>query len=250
MKRIRYRTYNGAHWGEVEGGKVFQLSRMMGRRTGASVMLSDVTLLPPCEPRTIICVGKNYARHIAEMGGGDLPGEPGLFLKAPNTLIGPGDPIPYPSWTNELHFEGELAVVISRTMTNVGEEEALEYVLGYGCACDVTARDKQRSDLQWVRGKSADGFLPLGPWLETDLDPGALSVQTRVNGELKQDGNTNEMIFPVPVILSYISRFMTLEPGDVVLTGTPDGVGPLQPGDVIEVSVEGVGTLQNPVEAA
>jgi 2-keto-4-pentenoate hydratase/2-oxohepta-3-ene-1,7-dioic acid hydratase in catechol pathway len=251
MQRLRYHSYDGSYWGEAEGGKVFQLSHMMGRRTGVSLMLSDATLLPPCEPRSIVCVGKNYARHISEMGGdaANPPQEPGLFLKALNTLSGPGDPIPYPSWTNELHFEGELAVVIARTVRRVDPEEALDYVLGYTCACDVTARDKQRGDLQWTRGKSADGFCPLGPWLETDLDPGHLSVQTRVNGELRQDGNTAELIFPVPVILSYISQFMTLHPGDVVLTGTPDGVGPLNVGDLVEVTVEGVGTLTNTVEA-
>lgn len=254
MQRLRYRSYDGAHWGEVEGGKIYQLSHLMGRRTGVSLMLSDATLLPPCEPRTIVCVGKNYAKHIAEMGGSDaakdLPKEPGLFLKALNALSGPGDPIPYPSWTNELHFEGELAVVIAKTMRRVTPEEALDFVLGYTCACDVTARDKQRADLQWTRGKSSDGFCPIGPWLETDLDPSRLSVRTHINGELKQDGNTEDLIFPVPVILSYISQFMTLGPGDVVLTGTPDGVGPLAVGDLVEVTVEGVGTLSNTVEAA
>ncbi len=252
MQRVRYQSYDGIHWGELEGGAVFQLSAMMGKRTGHTTTLSDVTLLAPCEPRVIVCVGKNYARHIQEMGGSalDLPKEPGLFLKGLNTLRGPGDPIPYPGWTKNLHYEGELAVVIARSMHRVSEEEALEYVLGYTCACDVTARDKQSSDLQWVRGKSADGFCPVGPWLETDLDPGNVSVQTRINGELKQDGHTHDLIFSVPHVLSYISHFMTLSPGDLVLTGTPDGVGPLQVGDSVEVTVEGIGTLENSVEAA
>ena len=223
---------------------------MTGERSGAGVALSEVTLLAPCEPRVIVCVGKNYAKHIEEMGGeGALPSEPGLFLKALNTLSGPGDAIPYPTWTENLHYEGELAVVIGERMRRVPEEDALSHVLGYTCAVDVTARDKQRSDLQWTRGKSADGFCPLGPWLETDLDTGNLSVQTRVNGELKQDGNTADLIFSVPVVLAYVSAFMTLEPGDVVLTGTPDGVGPLQLGDEVEVRVEGIGTLRNRVEA-
>ncbi len=257
MKRVKYRDSKGVHWGELEDDRIHPLMDMTSERSTGSVdftvvNLADVTLLAPCEPRSIICVGKNYAKHIKEMGGdeGQLPSEPGLFLKALNTLSNPGDPIPYPSWTQNLHYEGELAVVIGRRMKNVSEEDAASYVLGYTCAVDVTARDKQRSDLQWTRGKSADGFCPLGSWLETDLDTSSLSVQTRVNGELRQDGNTSDLIFSVPQVLVYISTFMTLEPGDVVLTGTPDGVGPLQVGDEVEISVEGVGTLKTQVEAA
>lgn len=251
MQRVRYRSFDGVHWGEIEGGHVHQLNGMLGRPSGTTVPLSDVTLLPPCEPSNIVCVGRNYALHIREMGheAAGLPKEPGLFLKGLNTLSGPGDDIPYPSWTQDLQFEGELAVVIARVMRDVAPEEALEYVLGYTCACDVTARDKQRADLQWVRGKSADGFCPVGPWLETDLDPANVRVQTRINGEVKQDGTTRDMIFPVAEVLSYISRFMTLGPGDLVLTGTPDGVGPLKVGDTVEVEVEGVGTLVNEVAA-
>jgi 2-keto-4-pentenoate hydratase/2-oxohepta-3-ene-1,7-dioic acid hydratase in catechol pathway len=223
---------------------------MTGPRTGHVHAPSEVVLLAPCEPSKIVCVGKNYAKHIKEMGGSekDLPKEPGIFLKGPNALSNPGDPIPYPAWTNELHYEGELAVVIARSMKNVPEREALQYVLGYTCACDVTARDKQKSDLQWARGKASDNFCPVGPWLETDLNTSKLSVQTRINGELRQDGNTEDLIFSVPVILSYISSFITLEPGDVVLTGTPEGVGPLNVGDTVEITVEGIGTLTNIVE--
>ncbi|MEJ2666695.1 MAG: fumarylacetoacetate hydrolase family protein [Deinococcales bacterium] len=248
MQRVRYRSFDGIHWGEVEGGYIQQLTGMLGRPSGHTVPLSDVTLLPPCEPGIIICVGRNYVRHIREMGR-DVPKEPGLFLKGINTLRGPGDDVPYPSWTNDLQHEGELAVVISRSMRDIDVEEAFEYVLGYTCALDVTARDRQNSDLQWVRGKSADGFCPVGPWLETDLDPSKLRVSTRVNGEVRQDSDTGHMIFSVPEILSYISRFMTLEPGDLVLTGTPEGVGPLAVGDSVEVEVEGVGTLINEVVA-
>lgn len=250
MKRIRYRSFDGVHWGELDGGEIRQLTAMMGRWSGVTTPLSDVILLPPCEPRIIVCVGKNYADHIREMGGDaeDLPTEPGLFLKGPNSLRGPGDPIPYPTWTENLHYEGELAVVISRTLRRVEAEDSLSYVLGYTCACDVTARDRQRSDLQWTRAKGADGFCPIGPWIETDLDPAAVAVQTRINGELRQDGNTRDLIFGVPEVLSYISQFMTLEPGDVVLTGTPEGVGPLEVGDSVEVSVEGVGELKAVVE--
>ncbi len=249
MQRVRYRSFDGVHWGEVEGGYIQQLTGMLGRPSGHTVPLSDVTLLPPCEPGIIICVGRNYARHIKEMGheAEGLPKEPGLFLKGINTLRGPGDDIPYPSWTQDLQYEGELAVVVAREMRDVEPDDALDYVLGYTCACDVTARDRQRSDLQWVRGKSADGFCPVGPWLETELDPTDVRVQTRVNGETKQDGTTRDMIFPVAQVLSYVSRFMTLGPGDLVLTGTPDGVGPLRAGDHVEVEVEGVGTLMNEV---
>lgn len=252
MKRIRYRDENSASWGELGGGTVYPLTGPMGERRGPSLMLSDVTLLAPCEPKNIVCVGKNYAKHIAEMGGSaeDLPKEPGLFIKSLNTLADPGDPVPYPSWTQNLHFEGELAVVIARTMRDVPEADALSYVLGYTCAVDVTARDKQRSDLQWARGKSADGFCPVGPWLETDLDVSAVGVQTRLNGDLKQDGNTRDLIFSVPKVLSYISSFLTLQPGDLVLTGTPDGVGPMAAGDRLEVTVEGIGTLTCTVEAS
>lgn len=251
MKRVRYRSFDGVHWGELDGGSVQRLSGMLGRRDGGAVPLSDVTLLAPCEPKVIVCVGKNYARHIVEMGGSSdsLPTEPGLFLKGLNTLRGPGDPIPYPSWTENLHFEGELAVVIARTMRSVAVEEALSHVLGYTCAIDVTARDRQRSDLQWTRGKSADGFCPVGPWLETDLDPADLALRTRQNGELRQDGHTRDLIFSVPEVLAYISSFMTLSPGDLVLTGTPDGVGPMAVGDIIEVEIDAIGTLEAGVEA-
>lgn len=252
MKRIRYRSDDGVSWGELEGGTVYPLTGPMGSRSGPSLTLSDVTLLAPCEPKNIVCIGKNYAKHIAEMGGSaeDLPKEPGLFIKSLNTLANPGDPIPYPSWTQNLHFEGELAVVVARTMRDVSEADALSHVLGYTCAVDVTARDKQRSDLQWARGKSADGFCPVGPWLETNLDVSAVGVQTRLNGALKQDGNTRDLIFSVPKILSYISSFLTLGPGDLVLTGTPDGVGPMAVGDRLEVTVEGVGTLACMVRAS
>ena len=247
MRLIRFRDGSGALWGQLEGGKVHVLESSTGPQAGETREASEVTLLAPCEPRVIICVGKNYADHVREMGGSDLPTEPGLFLKGLNTLANPSDPISYPSWTENLHYEGELAAVIGRTLRNVSKEDALSHVLGYTCALDVTARDKQRSDLQWVRGKSADGFCPVGPWLETDLDPSNLSVKTHVNGELKQDGNTQDFIFDLPTVLNYISNFMTLHPGDLVLTGTPDGVGPLQVGDTVEVTLQGIGTLENTV---
>ncbi len=253
MRLVRYRSYDGVSWGALDGGLVRRLTGMTGHPDGTEIEVDEVTLLPPCEPSVIVCVGRNYADHIRELGnmplGGDLPTEPGLFLKALNTLTGPGDDIPYPSWTQDLQFEGELAVVIGRTLRGVRPEDALDHVLGYTCAVDVTARDKQKTDLQWVRGKSADGFCPVGPWLETDVDPTDVGLRTVVNNQVRQDGRTSDMIFPVADVLAYISRFMTLGPGDLVLTGTPEGVGKLEVGDVIEVSVEGIGTLVNQVAA-
>lgn len=251
MKRVRYRSYTGIRWGELDGGYIDELSGMMGIPTGHRIPLSEVSLLPPCEPNTIICVGRNYVEHIRELGnltGTDLPTEPGLFLKGVNTLTGTGDDIPHPDYTENLHYEGELAVVISRTMRNITEDEAFEHILGFTGALDITARDVQGTDLQWVRAKSADGFCPIGPWVETELDPSNVRIQTRVNGEVRQDGNTADMIFSIPKILAYISSFMTLEPGDVVLTGTPEGVGSITYGDRIELEIEGIGMLVNQVE--
>ncbi len=247
MKILRF---GSGQYGVLEGPWVYATEGPLGKRTGERYQLASLRLLTPAEPTKIVAVGKNYLGHVREMGGEAPPEEPGVFLIAPNALVPHEGTIPYPSWTRELHYEGELAVVIGRTMRGVSEEEALGYVLGYTAANDVTARDKQRTDLQWARAKSADGFLPLGPWIETDLDPSAVSVRTYVNGELRQDGSTRDLIFSVSQVLAYISRFMTLYPGDVVLTGTPEGVGPLVVGDVVEVAVEGVGTLRNRVEAA
>lgn len=236
--------------GLLKEGRVYETDGRFGIETGASFALGEVHLLPPVVPGKIVCVGRNYAKHIKEMShafGGDRPKEPGLFLKAPNTLAGPNARISYPGWTQELHYEGELAVVISRTMRNVPQDQALDYVLGYTCALDLTARDKQKSDLQWVRAKSADGFCPLGPWLETQLEPGGVMVRTRVGGELRQEASTSEMLFSTAEVLSYISGFMTLEPDDLVLTGTPEGVGPLSAGDSVEVDIEGIGVLHTQI---
>ncbi len=251
MKLVRF---GAGQWGVLEGETIHETDGPAGNPTGRHFDLGGVTLLAPATPSKIVCVGRNYLDHIKEMGNDaqDLPKEPGLFLKGPNALAHPanparpeqsGDVVPYPSFTNLLHYEGELAVVIERRMKNVPESEALEHVLGYTCALDVTARDKQKTDLQWVRAKSADKFCPLGPWLVTSLEPQNTTLRTYVNGELRQEAHTSQMIFPVAKILSYISSFMTLEPGDVVLTGTPEGVGELKPGDHVEVAIEGIGDL-------
>ncbi len=233
-------------WGELaDDGAVQVTAGMLGARTGETLALSALTLLAPAEPSKIVCVGRNYLDHIREMGNdkGDLPTEPGIFLKGPNALQDPGTTVAYPAWTENFHFEGELALVVGHRASKLTPENALAHLAGYTCANDLTARDRQQGDLQWFRAKAADHFCPLGPWLVTDLDPRDLQVQTRVNGVSRQDSRTSHMIFPVIDILVYVSRYVTLEPGDVVLTGTPSGVGPMQPGDTVEVEVEGVGVL-------
>ena len=213
--------------------------------------LSEVRLLAPVLPRSkVVGIGRNYAAHAAEMGG-EVPEEPLMFLKPNTSVVGPGDPIFYPPQTQGLHYEGELAVVIGRICRDVPPEQATDVIHGYTIANDVTARDLQKSDGQWTRAKGFDSFCPLGPWIETDLDPHDFaegrSVQTHLNGELKQDGNTRDLIFDIPTLVSYVTSVMTLLPGDVILTGTPEGVGPMNVGDEVEVSIAGLGTLTNKV---
>ncbi|MBX3054289.1 MAG: fumarylacetoacetate hydrolase family protein [Caldilineaceae bacterium] len=215
---------------------------------GAPLLLSDVKLLPPCEPRKIICVGRNYAEHAAEFGN-EVPDEPAIFLKSPTTLIGPDEPVIQPSVSERVDHEGELALVIGKRARYLNPQDAHNVVLGYTCANDVTARDLQRKDVQWTRGKNFDTFCPVGPWLDTTFDPADKDVRCLVNGEVKQASNTNLMIHSVGDILAYVSNFMTLEPGDLVLTGTPSGVSPIHPGDVMVVEIDGLGTLSNPVIA-
>ncbi len=197
----------------------------------------------PVEPSKILCVGRNYAAHAKEMGS-DAPTEPLLFLKPPSALLDPGGVIVLPLESARVEHEAELGVVIARRARNIRKEDALAHVFGYTCVNDVTARDLQKKDVQWTRAKGFDSFCPVGPWIETELDPSALRVQCRVNGELRQDGNTSNMIFDVPTLIAYASRMMTLEPGDLIVTGTPEGVGPLVGGDRLEIEVGGVGVLR------
>ena len=211
------------------------------------VSLSDVPLMAPVAPGKIVAVGRNYADHAKELGNAPPP-EPIIFLKPPSALLAPGGSIEIPPISQRVDFEGELAIVIGRRARRVRQQEWRDYVLGFTCANDVTARDIQKRDIQFTRGKSFDTFLPLGPCIETDLDVSDLSLQTRVNGEIRQDGRTSQMIFPPSFIVAFITSVMTLEPGDIILTGTPAGVGPLAPGDVVEVEIEGIGTLRNSVE--
>ncbi|MGH3457057.1 fumarylacetoacetate hydrolase family protein [Aeromicrobium sp.] len=215
--------------------------------TGQKVPLDDVRLLAPVIPRSkVVCVGLNYARHAAELGG-DVPEEPLIFLKPNTSVIGPGEPIFYPEQSSDVHYEGELAVVIGRICRDISAEDAAKVIFGYTVANDVTARDLQTKDGQWARAKGFDTFCPLGPWIETNLDPSNLEVNTTLNDEPKQDSRTSDMVFSPADVIEYVSSFMTLLPGDVILTGTPEGVGPMSVGDTVSVTVEGIGTLTNKV---
>ena len=215
--------------------------------TDTEVPLAEVRLLAPVIPRSkVVGIGKNYAAHAAEMGG-DVPVEPLMFLKPNTSVVGPGDPVFYPRQSSEVHYEGELAVVIGRICRDVSPDRVAEVVYGYTVGNDVTARDLQRSDVQFTRAKGFDSFCPLGPWIETELDTSDLKVTTHLNGDLVQDGSTKDMVFDVPALVSYVSSVMTLLPGDVILTGTPEGVGPMQVGDEVEISIAGIGTLTNKV---
>ena len=206
-----------------------------------------VRLLAPVIPRSkVVGVGLNYLNHVKEMGH-DHPSAPVLFLKPNTSVCGPDDPIILPTWSDEVSYEVELAVVVGKIARNVREADAHKYILGYTVANDVTARDAQRADGQWARAKGFDTACPLGPWIMTGFDPASARITSRVNGVTKQDSNISDMIFDVPHLLSYISEAMTLLPGDVILTGTPAGVGPINAGDVVECEIEGIGVLRNPV---
>jgi 2-keto-4-pentenoate hydratase/2-oxohepta-3-ene-1,7-dioic acid hydratase in catechol pathway len=214
--------------------------------TGEAVPLDDVHLLAPVLPSKLVCVGKNYAAHAAEFGM-EVPEEPLLFLKPSTAVIGPNDPIQLLPISRRVDYEGELAVVIGRIARDVRAEDAGKYVLGYTCANDVTLRDLQHTKDQWARAKGFDGSCPLGPWIETELDADDVEVRCTVNGEVRQAARTSQLAFGPSVLIEFISRVMTLLPGDVILTGTPAGVGPVQPGDRVEVEIEGLGVLGNEV---
>lgn len=232
----------------VEGEKGYWLEGAFGRwrRGGRVEGLDEFPLLVPCEPTKIVALGLNYGSHAEEVGR-DLPKEPIIFLKPPSSLLADGGEIIVPRLAQRVDYEGELAMVMGRRAKRVRATEAQDHILGLTCANDVTARDLQRMDAQWTRGKGFDTFCPLGPHLALDLDAGDLLLRTWLNGQLRQEARTREMIFDVGEILAYISAVMTLEPGDVILTGTPMGVGQLKPGDLVEVEIEGIGTLRNSV---
>jgi 2-keto-4-pentenoate hydratase/2-oxohepta-3-ene-1,7-dioic acid hydratase in catechol pathway len=214
--------------------------------TGVNLDLEKVKILSPVLPSKIVCVGKNYADHAKELGG-EVPAEPVIFIKPSTTVIGENDQIVLPTQSTNVHHEVELAVVISHLCKNVDVSRAGEVILVYNIANDVTARDLQNSDGQWTRAKSFDTFCPIGPWIETELDPTNLDLTCEVNGQVRQSGNTSEMVRTAHEMVAWISTVMTLLPGDVILTGTPAGVGPIVNGDIVEVTISGIGTLSNPV---
>jgi 2-keto-4-pentenoate hydratase/2-oxohepta-3-ene-1,7-dioic acid hydratase in catechol pathway len=251
MRLVRFRHGDRIATGAVEPGSD-EIRILRGTffedplPTGETAPLGDVLLLAPVLPSKMVCVGKNYAAHAEEFGM-DVPEEPLLFLKPSTAVIGPGDPIRLLPISRRIDYEGELAVVIGRLARGVRAEDAFKFILGYTCANDVTLRDLQKTDDQWARAKGFDGSAPLGPWIETDLDPNDAIVRTSLNGEIRQQASTSEMVFGVATLIEYITVFMTLLPGDVQLTGTPEGVGRLADGNVVEVEVDGVGVLRNQV---
>jgi 2-keto-4-pentenoate hydratase/2-oxohepta-3-ene-1,7-dioic acid hydratase in catechol pathway len=215
---------------------------------GARHRTADVRLLAPCLPSKVVAVGLNYRDHARELDMA-VPEEPILFLKPPTSVIGPNDPIRYPAMSRQVDYEAELGIVISDRVSGVAPGQARHHILGYTCANDVTARDLQRKDGQWTRAKGFDTFCPVGPWIETELDPGDVLVESYLNGERRQSSRTSQFIFGIELLVSFISHVMTLEPGDLIITGTPAGIGPMRPGDEIEVRIEGIGSLKNRVSA-
>ena len=253
IARISHPSLDNRRYASVIGSGVlpfpadYSFERQELQQTTTSLPLSEVKLFAPLTPSKIVCVGRNYREHAAELGN-KVPEEPLLFLKAPSALIASGDNIQLPTASQQVEHEGELGVVIGRTASKLSEDDnPLDYVFGYTCVNDVTARDLQRKDVQFTRGKSFDTFCPVGPWIETELDPTNLTVTTRLNSEIKQQGNTADMAFPVAFLIRYISEIMTLYPGDLIATGTPAGVSKMKDGDVVEVEVAGIGILRNQV---
>jgi 2-keto-4-pentenoate hydratase/2-oxohepta-3-ene-1,7-dioic acid hydratase in catechol pathway len=248
MRIVRYRGPEGPAWGVVAAGDRVRsttgtpfLDLTAGDDVGG---VSDLELLAPATPSKVICVGRNYREHAAEFNN-PVPNEPLLFMKPPSAVIGPGANIHYPSFSKRVDPEAELVLLIGREAHRVPAERGMEVIGGYTCGNDVTARDIQKSDGQWTRGKGFDTFCPVGPWIETELDPSDLRVTCTVDGELRQDGRTRDLIFPVPYLIEYISRFTRLLPGDLILTGTPAGVASMEVGSTVTVEVEGIGSLTN-----
>ncbi len=249
MKICRFERSGKVGIGILEGDEIWVCDENLNK-TEELWYRDEVKLVAPANPSKIVCVGRNYAEHAAELGN-EVPKAPLLFLKAPSSIIGPDEPIFIPPQADQVEHEGELAVIIGRRAKDIGDDEdPLKYVLGCTCLNDVTARDIQRADVQFTRGKSFDTFCPIGPVIETELDVSDVRVTCSVNGEVKQDGRTTQMVFPVPFLIRYISQQMTLMPGDVIATGTPSGVSKLSDGDVCEVTIDGIGTLRNTVSLA
>ncbi len=258
MRIARFLAGGQANYGIVKDDHVYTLAKdpfeAFANKQEYSVSkkalaLSEVKLLAPCLPSKIVCLGVNYRPHAAEMKS-SLPGQPLIFLKPPTAVIGLSDPIILPRKYTRVDFEGELGVVIGKKTKYVTEGESKDCVFGYTCFNDVTERQYQKDDVQWTRGKGFDTFAPIGPWIETEIEASDLKLETFVNGAVKQSARTSELVFGIPTLISFISQVMTLLPGDVIATGTPAGVGPLQPGDVVEIKIEKIGTLRNPVQSA
>ncbi|MFV0389882.1 MAG: fumarylacetoacetate hydrolase family protein [Pyrinomonadaceae bacterium] len=256
MKIVRFEFNSALYFGAILGQVIqpfndsrIDLQNVLGAiPLESSLALSEVAIKEPCAPSKIVCVGRNYAAHTAELGN-EVPKAPLLFLKAPSAVVSSGSNVKIPHQSQQVEHEGELAVIIGRTAKDISEmDDPLSYVFGYTCLNDVTARDVQRADIQFTRGKSFDTFCPVGPAIETELSPESLHIETRVNGEIKQSGNTNQMIFDIPFLIRYISQQMTLNSGDLIATGTPSGVSQLKRGDVCEVEIEHIGILRNPIK--
>lgn len=250
--RFIHPKWKAPQWGRLEGKEtvvpIVSPFHPEEQKNQPSLTLDEVKLLAPVKPSKIVAVGLNYADHIAEMGNTPPP-NPIIFIKPQTAVIGPGEHIVLPPSSQRVDYEAELAVVIGKKCRSVRPQEAPSFILGYTCFNDVTARDLQKKDGQWTRAKSFDTFAPLGPWINTNLDPSALHIECRLNGELKQSSSTSNLLFSVFELVAFISEIMTLLPGDVIATGTPQGVGPMKDGDLVEVYVEGIGTLSNPVKA-
>jgi 2-keto-4-pentenoate hydratase/2-oxohepta-3-ene-1,7-dioic acid hydratase in catechol pathway len=249
MRLVRFRFGDRIATGALDDTEIQVLQGTFFQNpvpSGERVSLDDVRLLSPVLPSKVVAVGRNYSEHAEEMGQ-EVPDEPLVFLKPSTAVIGPGDPLVRPPMSQRMDYEGELAVVIGRPARAVPLDRAAGVILGYTCGNDVTLRDLQAKDAQWARAKGFDGSCPLGPWIETELDPTDVALTTRVNGHVRQDARTSDLVFTPAGLVAFITSFMTLLPGDVVLTGTPAGIGPLSPGDRVEVEVEGIGTLANPV---
>jgi 2-keto-4-pentenoate hydratase/2-oxohepta-3-ene-1,7-dioic acid hydratase in catechol pathway len=248
---VRFEAAEGIEWGLFEEGRIHKISSnpVQGvESTGIYYDPSSVKLLAPVEPSKIVCIGLNYKEHIKESQSADKPpDEPVLFMKPPSSLVGPGDRIVYPEIAERVDYEAELGVIIARECKNAAAIEAEDYIFGFTCVNDVTARDLQKKDGQWTRGKGFDTFCPVGPWIVDKIKYEDLLVESYLNGQLRQSSRTSMLIFPIPELVSFISKVMTLYPGDLISTGTPAGVGPMQPGDRIEIRIEGIGSLVNDV---
>ncbi len=250
MKIVRFISGKTQRSGFITNGEITEVSgNIFGdyQPTSRKYELRNVRLISPCTPSKIVAVGLNYRDHAQELGM-TIPQEPLLFLKPATSVIGPGDSIVYPRMSVRVDYEAELGVVIKKRAKDVQEKDSLDYVLGYTCFNDVTARDLQTKDVQFARSKGFDTFAPLGPWIVTDIDPSDLKIELWLNGKLKQSSRTSQLIFEVPRLVSFISRVMTLLPGDLIATGTPSGIGPMEIGDTVEVKIEGIGTLRNTVK--